>query len=381
MYRSFLFIAVAVTLFPVGSAAAENTPSDVGQGRQPQVAVTSTRAFIAYAKDGAIYCVSSPDGGKTFGAPVKVAQPANMPVGMRRGPRIAATETAVVITAIQRPSGRDGDLVAWRSTDEGKTWSPVAKPLNTQPGAAREGLHGMAAGPGGAMFCVWLDLRNTPSSHGHGGNTELWGARSSDGGATWSPDALLYRSPQKSVCQCCHPSVAYSAEGKSVAVMFRNELAGNRDMYVMESRDGGRTFSPAKKLGVGTWELNACPMDGGMITYPGFGQEREGGAGAAAPVTAWRRAGEVFISRPGEREQKVGNGQQPWVTSRGSVSVVAWISGRPGRLLVRWGDEQPITVADRASDPSIAASPTGRGAVLAAWESNGRVMAQAVPHQ
>ena len=34
-----------------------------------------------------------------------------------------------------------------------------------------------------------------------------------------------------------------------VYVMFRNALGGNRDMYVARSRDGGKTFGAAAKVG------------------------------------------------------------------------------------------------------------------------------------
>ena len=53
--------------------------------------------------------------------------------------------------------------------------------------------------------------------------------------------------------------------------MWRNSLDGARDMFVSESRDGGRTFSNARKLGSGTWPLKACPMDGGHLAFDAAG--------------------------------------------------------------------------------------------------------------
>ena len=374
---AILFAAALTLACPVGARGAE--PVSVGPGRQPQVAVSSDDVYVAHAHEGAIVCAVSRDGGRTFDRPVEIAWPKDMPVGMRRGPRIAATGNSVVITAIERPSAGSGDVIAWRSADRGRSWSRVGKAISSVPNAAREGLHGMAAGPDGQVFCVWLDLRNTAPGRGHGGHTEIWGARSADGGATWSDDFLIYRSPQKSVCQCCHPSVVYSPDGNRLAVLFRNELSGNRDMYVMESRDGGKSFGTAQKLGDRSWELNACPMDGGMVTYPRSGQE--GGDVAPAPVTAWRRAGEVFIARPGESEQKLGDGMQPWVTSSDGVPIVAWVTARPGALLVRQGDGPSKKIAEAASDPSLAAALSGRGPLLAAWESRGNVVVQVLTNE
>lgn len=266
-----LALVACVCVSPLAGLTHASGPLTLGEGRQPQLAVTAGGVFVAYARDGDVYFARSADRGETFGPPVEVASPRNMPVGMRRGPRIAAADDAIVITAIsaEQGAGKDGDVVGWRSSDRGATWAALDAPLNRVPGAAREGLHAMAAGPTGQMFCAWLDLRSA-SADGSGG-TEIWGARSADHGRTWSRDFLIYRSPEKSVCQCCHPSVAYGPDGTTVAVMFRNELSGNRDMFVVHSDDGGETFGAARKLGTGSWKLAACPMDGGMLAFASSG--------------------------------------------------------------------------------------------------------------
>src|SRR5262249_24079329 len=147
------------------------------------------------------------------------------------------------------------DLLAWRSPDQGKTWQgPVA--VNAVPGSAREGLHAMAAAPDGTVYCVWLDLRAKKS--------QVYGAASPDGGAGWQNEKLIYESPDGGVCPCCQPSVGYDPRG-GLHVMWRNDLNGARDMYLVSSEDGGRTFGPSGKLGQGTWRLKVCPMDGGGL--------------------------------------------------------------------------------------------------------------------
>ena len=177
----------------------------------------------------------------------------------------------VVVTAISHESG---DVMAWLSNDAGTTWSDFTR-VNDDPGSAREGLHGMASGPNGLLFCAWLDLRH--------GSTQIYGASSADNGRTWSDDRRIYASPSGTVCECCHPSVAISSRG-SVYVMWRNLLDGNRDMYVAKSGDNGQTFDPAEKIGIGSWKLNACPMDGGDLAVSASG----------SLSTIWRREREVF---------------------------------------------------------------------------------------
>ncbi len=209
----------------------------------------------------------------------------------------------------------------------------------------------MAAGPNGDVWCVWLDLRN--------GKTEVYTSTSRDDGRKWSKNALVYRSPGGSVCECCHPSVMVS-DG-AVHVMFRNSLAGNRDMYVATSKNDGKTFTAARKIGQGSWKLDACPMDGGMLA-----------AGPKDPlVTVWRRDGEVFsAASTGGREQLLGRGEQPWIASSPSGSVIVWTAGREGDLLVQSpASKQPKKLAGGARDPMASSAANGEGPVIVCWES------------
>jgi hypothetical protein len=275
-----------------------------------------------------------------------------MSLGMRRGPRIAKTKAAIVVTAIggQIGKGRDGDVFAWRSTDNGQSWQGPAR-VNDTADSAREGLHAMASGADGPIWCVWLDLRD--------GKSEIYATTSIDGGATWAPNSCVYRSPDGSVCECCHPSAIVS--GDNVHVMFRNSIGGNRDMYVTSSTDGGKSFSVARKLGSGTWQLDACPMDGGMLAA--------GPNGALA--TVWRRDGNVYAAAgDGTSEVLLGPGQQPWIAETSKGSVIVWTVGREGELLARSPESgQPRKLAEAARDPMVSTAPNGEGPVIVCWES------------
>src|ERR1039458_7335964 len=180
--------------------------------RQPQLAYDGTRLGLAYGAGNSVFFAASTDSGKTWTKPVLVSTPGKLSLGMRRGPRIAMSPEAIVISAVAGPSGggADGDLLAWRSVDGGKSWS-AGKVINDVASAAREGLHAMVAGGNGVVFAVWLDLRQK--------GTRLYGSTSHDGGATWSPSVLVYESPSGTVCQCCHPSAAIDAQGR----IFRSE--------------------------------------------------------------------------------------------------------------------------------------------------------------
>ena len=360
MRPSVLTLPLLLAVFVLSPALASG-PVELARGtapqhpQQPQLAVDSKGVIhvVFGVEDEIRYCRSN-DGGLSFTDPAALPAVYEMSLGMRRGPRIAALESALCVTAIggKQGKGRDGDLLAIRSIDQGKTWEEPVR-VNDVADAAREGLHAMAAGPENLLCCVWLDLRNR--------QTEVRASISTDGGKTWGENVLVYRSPDGSVCECCHPSVVFDSEG-TVFVLWRNSLAGARDMYVASSSDHGKTFGEATKLGGGTWPLDACPMDGGAIA-------------ALAPgkyATAWRREKTVYLQVPGGKtERRLGPGEQPWIAATAEGPFVAWLKNREGALLLLTpGSHTPVELAPHANDPVIATGPGGRGPVVAAWEAH-----------
>src|SRR6185503_19300336 len=170
MFKIFFTFAL------ISSASGFANPIDLGEGKQPQVTVsTSGEILVTFGRGKSICFTRSTNGGKSFAAPTIVAEPKFTPLGMRRGPRIAATKDSICIAAVagEKGGGKDGDVFVWRSTDDGKSWS-ISPRLNDIPGAAREGLIGMASDGEARVFVVWLDLRSQ--------KTEIFGALSTDGG-------------------------------------------------------------------------------------------------------------------------------------------------------------------------------------------------------
>lgn len=85
-------------------------------------------------------------------------------------------------------------------------------------------------------------------------------------------------------------------------------------MYVTSSKDDGATFSKAIKPGKGTWQLDACPMDGGMLAAG-----KKGGV-----LTLWQRNGEIYMAEAsGAAEKLLGAGQQPWMTGTAKGPIMA----------------------------------------------------------
>jgi hypothetical protein len=348
-----VFLVVAAVL-SAGHAPRAQQPAPLSltfPGGQPELAAEGSRVYLAFGSGNSLTVARSDDGGRRFGQPTPLPVDGRVSLGMHRGPRTGVTAAAVLVSAVigEKGGGADGDVRFFRSTDRGATWTHSIA-INDVPGSAREGLHAMAAAPGGLVVVAWLDLRER--------GTRIYAAVSRDHGATWAPDVLAYASPSGSVCECCHPSIAIAGDGQ-IAIMFRNNVDGHRDMHVVRSSDG-RSFGAATKLGTGSWALNGCPMDGGGLAF------------ADGLTAVWRRENQVFLSTHAAPERGLGAGRDPAIAvTAGHRDVV--FSGPEGIALLR--NETPPVALGPGRFPSVLALA---GRTVVAWEHGGAVHVRAL---
>ncbi len=145
---------------------------------------------------------------------------------------------------------------------------------------------------------------------------KIYVSYSDDDGKTWSQSKLVYKSPDGSVCECCKPSITSDTKGE-VYIMFRNNVAGSRDLHVTKSVDNGASFSEPEKMGTGTWKINGCPMDGGGIIIDDNGVFN----------TVWQRDGEVFMANSNTNEQQLGFGRSPSISSNANKTNIVFTMG------------------------------------------------------
>lgn len=270
----------------------------IANGQVPNLAVDNGNTIhLVYGYgDSLMYASSDHEG--TFSKPSLVAVLPKMFSFAMRGPQIAATEKGLVVTACTSV----GDIFSFYKED-GKNWIQGNK-VNDTDTTAKEGLTALSA-DGKNTFAVWLDLRDNKRN-------KIYGAQSRDGGKTWSKNIMVYTSPDTSVCECCKPSVA--VKRNHVYVMFRNWLQGNRDLFLIQSNDGGNSFGNAQKLGNGNWKLDGCPMDGGGIAINKKGEIQ----------TVWRREATLFAAVPGRPEKEIGEGKECTMAIIHDKNVYAW---------------------------------------------------------
>ncbi len=289
-------------LFLSMSVPGDLIPSEsVIQGQQPNMAV-DTKGIIrmVYGNGEKIYCMTSSDKGLSFSAAVMVAELPEMHLGSTRGPQIASSKNFSMVSAISK----DGTIHSYKLNHSGGGWKKSGN-INDRKGSAVEGLMAITAGQDDNFYAAWLDIRE-------GGSNNIYFSAVNAHTAKWKPNTLVYKSPDKHVCECCKPNIVLY--NNKVVISFRNWIMGSRDIYYAVSANKGKSFSEPAKSGTGTWRLNACPMDGGGLAVDAKGKVS----------AAWRRNGEVYYWAENQTERKVASGRDVSMAQKGNSVYIAW---------------------------------------------------------
>lgn len=322
-------------------------------GKQPTVTVDKANTIkVVFGQEEEVFYTYSKDEGKTFIKPQRIAKQLKLALGMTRGPQITTTKDFTVIAA----AAHTGKIMAYRLKNNTTKWSEPVNILNGDT-TAQEGFVAIAPGKENTIYAVWLDMRLNKKNN-------IFSATSADGGKTWSKSNLVYKSPTGSVCPCCRPSITADQQG-NVYVMFRNEVNGARDMYIAHSKDGGKSFRPAQKLGLGTWKLKACPMDGGAVAM-----NTKGKVG-----TIWRRENTIFYAEPGSMEQKIGEGKAGNLIKTTKGNYIVWQQGT--NIMALTPNQLGAEPIGTGIYPRVTALANHK--VLSIWESDGKILAKLFP--
>ncbi|MFT5315610.1 MAG: hypothetical protein ACI9UK_001442 [Candidatus Krumholzibacteriia bacterium] len=344
------------------------------KGKEPTVAVAPNGTIaIAYGYQDSLFYQQSVDHGATFDEPQIIGSLKNLPLVMGSGPQICVTNDLTTIIA----PGNGGSLYAWTRDANETTWQGPNQ-INDIDGSAAESLVASTFVDESTVIAVWIDTRPMAADSGmeHAGHKDssvnpatgemsdklikskypdengtlrwvvrnangevveaedidsyrefvkrnehlappkakLFAALSPDGGITWGADYLIYASPSGSICECCKPSVVADDNG-NVAVLFRNDLEGNRDMYLALSNDAGVSFGTAEKQGIESWPLNGCPMDGGSVAIDAAGNVQ----------VIWQRKGVVYTGNAQESELERAKGKNGRVAVANNGLFFAWL--------------------------------------------------------
>lgn len=198
---------------------------------------------------GEIVYKRSTDGGKTWSD--RLPTPANW----------ATSQETPTIHRVIDAAGKKR-LIVWSglyparlavSEDDGQTWGPL-QPVGDWGGIVVMGfVEPLQTGAGHYMAMFHDDgkfirrgegkHRNSPAGESTGTMT-LYQTRSTDGGLTWGYPTPLYAA---SAIHLCEPGVIRSPDGKTIAVLLR-ENARNKNSHIIFSTDEGRTWTLPREL-------------------------------------------------------------------------------------------------------------------------------------
>jgi len=349
LLRYFLLSAVLFLLLLPVNVHAKISPTNVAAGMQPKLSIDAKGTVrVVFGRADSIFCITSDNNCQSFTQPVFVGYVKQMHLGMSRGPEIASSNHYTIITAMDRP-GNIHSFILQHATGEWKYQGLINDTALTAP----EGLMSVTTGNKDDFYATWLDIRRNKANN-------LCFASLHAGNPNWAQNRFAYLSPDGHICECCRPSIA--VRDKKVVIMFRNWIAGSRDLYVVTSEDAGADFGVAVKAGFDTWQLNACPMDGGDVMIDPSKNIH----------TVWRRRDSVYYCTPGKKEMTVTKGKLcSFVKTRNVQTNPLMILQENNTLIIRRQDK-PINV-EVGSGSFAKAALLSNGSLFCIWENDHQV--------
>ncbi len=175
--------------------------------------------FLTVAKansdEGRVYCVRTRDGGKSWSLEGKIGPE---PAGFAIMPATVRLGEQGLYTILRRREGAKRWQSAWRSADDGKTWTYVNDPVPDAGEGNPAALVKMTDG----RLCMVYGYRAAPFS--------MRAKISDDNGETWSEDIVLRDDGANR--DIGYPRLVQRPDGKLVALYYISEATTGPERYI-----------------------------------------------------------------------------------------------------------------------------------------------------
>lgn len=232
-------------------------------GIQPQTAVDQNGTvhlvyFRGDPSEGDLFYSRSKDGIR-FSDPIRVNSVSGtaVAIGNIRGARLAVGRRGRVYVVwngsrkTADPAQGHSPMLYTRLDDAGTAFEAERNLIHTAYGI--DGGGGLAADQRGRVYVFWH--APIPGRRGED-SRRVWMTRSDDDGKIFEPERVVWDQPT-GACGCCSLA-AYADPSGRLDILFRSaKEVVHRDMYLLESKDHGETFSGAD---ISKWNIGACVM-------------------------------------------------------------------------------------------------------------------------
>ena len=343
-------------------------------------------AYVEHTdKSGDLYIQKLEPNGRVVGERVRVnPMPGEAKAWKGDPPAVAVGSDGTInvgwTRALADPNARGNDLVLSVSKDGGRTFGAPVK-INDDRDPASHGMHSLAVDGRGHVFAAWLDERNIKFDQGRKKkagnsmhyeaaepNSEVYYSISRDGGKSFLPNKEI----TSEVCPCCKTALLAAGDG-TVYVSWRQVLKDDfRHIAVSHSNDGGETFSPAVIVSDDKWQIHACPVSGATMA-----------AGPQSLDVLWYSGGTqgelgIYFTQSMDGGKTFGPRTLVDENAQGGTPVLAMNDQKPTAVFAG-ADEMIYSI--ETNDPDGEATSIADGSLPSAVYLNGKLATAFVRHR
>jgi hypothetical protein len=260
-----VFVTAACFALPVWAQ------HDHGQTK-PALAVSAVfdgegRLWRAEVRERHVWLSQSGDKGRSFSAPLRVnATAENIAADGENRPKIVVSRKHIYVSwtqSLDKPY--TGHVRFSRSLDGGKTFSePIT--VNDNREVISHRFDSLLVDARGRIHLAWLDKRDAAAAQAGGQpyvGAALYYTVSEDGGKSFSPNRRLAANS----CECCRVVTALDSDGVPL-VFWRHVFGRNVRDHALLKLDGK---APLQRVSHDQWEVDACPHHGPTLAVASDG--------------------------------------------------------------------------------------------------------------
>src|SRR5574343_1682130 len=257
-------------------------------------------ASAAFAPDGSLLAVAkqgehvmmyrSSDEGRTWSPPAVVnAQPEAISADGETRPKIAFAADGGLLVSWTHPfpKSNTGSIRLARSAD-GRNFSPPLT-VHKDPAEITHRFESLLTTPDNRVILAWIDKRDLEAAkvarNAYRG-AAIYAALSTDGGRSFQPEFKL----ADHSCECCRVTSAIDADGAPL-FRWRHVFAPNERDHALVRLQSDGTAGSVQRATFDRWKVDGCPHHGPSLAVDGQGSRH----------AVWFNDGKVSYGRLVER--------------------------------------------------------------------------------